>query len=162
MKPGTSILVLSLLASCLAARQASSATATASFGVSVNVQASCRASSTVMTLGAYGALVANEKPAVSVSCTIPTVYIVSLSSGRGAGPTGTAQRMVGPSSKLPGFAESPNFEHQPNLIQQIGTYTTAGNGNGSVPQFNVSSETIGAQYMAPGAYADTIIVTITY
>lgn len=162
MKWGSFVPALSLLASCLASNLALASTATASFGVSVTVQSSCQASSTAMMLGAYSAMATNGRPAVSVSCTNPTPYIVALSAGRAARPTVTTRHLAGPSSELLRYAQLSNTEHQLNWIQQISTYIEAGTDNGAVPPLNVSSETIGDQYVAPGSYADTIIVAITY
>jgi spore coat protein U-like protein len=63
----------------LAAKSANPATASASFGVSVVVQASCQASPTRESFRTYAAALANAALSVSVSCTLQTPYNISVS-----------------------------------------------------------------------------------
>jgi spore coat protein U-like protein len=49
-----------------------------------------------------------------------------------------------------------------NWGQTIGTDTVTGTGNGSAQAIIVYGQTAAGQYVAPGAYNDTITATVTY
>lgn len=75
----TAMVALGFLFVGLAAKTADSSTASASLGVSAMVQASCAASPHSLTFRSYAAALANAVSSVSVICTNPTPYSLSLS-----------------------------------------------------------------------------------
>jgi spore coat protein U-like protein len=70
--------------------------------------------------------------------------------------------MTGPASALLGQALLPAYARTINWGRTAGTDTVAGTGNGSSQPRAVYGQTEWAQYAAPGAFADTITVTVTY
>lgn len=84
MKHATFAFALGFLMLNLAARPALAATSTASFGVSVTVQAACQVSAPARVSGAYATAAANAASSLSVACTNPTPYNVKLSAGQTA------------------------------------------------------------------------------
>lgn len=162
MKYASFAFALGFLASGLAPRPALAATASASFAVTATVQAACQVSSPATAFGVYTTIGTNATSAVSVACTHPTAYSVDLSAGLAAVDTATAQKIRGPASALLGYALLSEYARTVNLGRTAGTDPVTGTGNGSSPAHAVFGRTAGAQYVASGAYADTITVTVTY
>jgi spore coat protein U-like protein len=153
MKYARLAFALGLLTSVLAPGSALAATASASFAVTVTVQASCQASVPSATFGTYAVAGANATSALSVSCTLPTPYSVSRSAGLAASATG---RTTGSAPSLLGDVQSTNFAR----FNSWGR--TAGAGGGFSQPYAVSGLTAGARFVAPGAYADSITLTVSY
>ena len=162
MKSALPAVALSLLALSLASTPAVAATATTTFGVSATVQATCLVSATALAFGTYTGVVANSTSAVSVTCTNTTPYNVGLSAGLATGATVSARKMTGPASALLGYSMYSDSARTVNWGQTIGTDTVAGTGNGSAQAITVYGQAAAGQYVAPGAYADTITATVTY
>lgn len=149
-------IALGLLASGLASRPALAATSTASFGVTATVQSSCQATAPVSAFGNYAT--AGASP-VSVSCTHPTPYNVSLSADLTAS---AAMKMTGPAKALLGYGLLLNSAHTNERGRTAGMDTLAGSGNGSSRAQASYSQTAQARYVSSGAFADAITVTVTY
>lgn len=162
MKHELFVSALSLLASCLASSLAFASTAAASFSVSVNAQASCQVSHTAITPGAYNAGTANESPAVSVNCTNPTPYSVALSPGRAARPNVTTPEITGPATDSLRYALFPSATPSPLWKRLVKMHAMPGTEIGLFETLSASGEIMGTEFVVPGAYANTIIVTITY
>ncbi len=81
MRNPCSVFAVGILASGLALKSASAATASASLGVSATVQASCRASATRMALRISPGAAATSPSNLSVTCSHSIPYTVSLSAG---------------------------------------------------------------------------------
>jgi spore coat protein U-like protein len=153
---------LGFLALGLAPIPAIAATATTTFSVTATVQSTCLVSATALAFGTYTGAVATSTSAVSVTCTNTTPYNVGLSAGLATGATVTTRSMVGPASALLGYGLFQNAGHTTNWGQTIGTDTVTGTGNGAAQPITVYGQVPAAQYVAPGAYADTITATVTY
>jgi len=155
--------VLSILALGLASTPANAVTTvTTTFGVSATVQATCLVSATALAFGTYTGVVANSTSTVSVTCTNTTPYNVGLSAGLATGATVTARKMTGPASALLNYSMFSDSSRTVNWGQTVGTDTVAGSGNGSAQAITVYGQTAAGQYVAPGAYSDTITATVTY
>ena len=74
----------------------------------------------------------------------------------------TTRKMTGPASALLSYALFSDSARTVNWGQTIGTDTVTGTGNGSIQAITVYGQAAAAQYVAPGAYADTITATVTY
>ena len=146
----------------LAPLTAAAATATTPFGVSATVQATCLISATPMAFGTYTGVVANSTSAVTVTCTNTTTYNVGLNPGLASGATVTTRQMAGPASALLNYALFSDSSRTVNWGQTVGTDTVAGTGNGAGQNITVYGQVAAGQYVAPGAYADTITATVTY
>ncbi len=149
------------LAIGLASRPALAATSTASFSVTATVVSGCQASA-----GAYTA--ARVAPSsVSVNCTSPTAYNVSLSAGRSVDSAATTAaestpKIAGSASELLGHGLQPDLTRANNWARTAGRSNMAGLGAGYFQQYAVQGQTAGAKNFAPSPYADLITITVTY
>jgi len=162
MKFALSAATLSVLSLGLASMPAAAATTTTTFGVSATVQATCLVSATPLAFGTYTGISANSTSTVSVTCTNTTPYNVSLSAGLATGATVTTRKMTGPASALLTYAMFTDAARTLNWGGTIGTDTVPGTGNGAAQAITVYGQVPAGQYVAPGAYADTITATVTY
>jgi len=162
MKSALPALVLGFLALSFSATSAVAAATTTTFGVSATVQATCLVGATPLAFGTYTGVVANSTSTVSVTCTNSTTYNVGLSAGLATGATVTTRQMTGPAAALLSYAMFSDAARTVNWGGTVGTDTVAGVGNGSAQAITVYGQTAAAQYVAPGAYADTITATVTY
>lgn len=137
-------------------------TATTTFAVSATVQATCLISATPLAFGTYTGAAATSTSTVSLTCTNTTPYNVSLSPGLATGATVTTRQMTGPASAVLSYAMYSDSARSVNWGQTIGTDTVVGTGNGSAQALTVYGAVPAGQYVAPGAYSDTITATITY
>jgi spore coat protein U domain-containing protein, fimbrial subunit CupE1/2/3/6 len=153
---------LGCLALGLAPKPAFPATATTTFAVTATIQATCVVSATPMAFGTYTAVVATSTSTVSVTCTNTTPYNVGFNAGLATGATVTTRKMTGPAGALLGYVLTSDAAHAVNWGQTIGTDTVTGTGNGSAQVLTVYGQVAAGQYLAPGAYTDTITATITY
>ena len=154
--------VLGCLVLGLAVTPAVAATATTTFQVTATIQATCVVSATPMAFGTYTGVVATSTSTVSVTCTNTTPYNVGLDQGVSTGATVTTRKMTGPSGALLGYVLTSDSSHATNWGKTIGTDTVTGTGNGSAQALTVYGQVAAGQYLAPGAYADTITATVTY
>jgi len=115
-----------------------------------------------MAFGTYTAAAASSTSTVSVTCTNTTPYNVGLNAGSAAGATVTTRSMTGPGSALLGYSLFSDSARIVNWGQTIGTDTVTGAGNGSAQALTVYGQVAAGQYLAPGAYTDTITATVTY
>jgi spore coat protein U-like protein len=162
LKSALSAAVLGFLALAVAPTSAVAATATTTFAVTATVQATCLISATPMAFGTYTGVAANSTSTVSVTCTNTTPYNVGLNAGLATGATVTARKMTGPGSALLGYALYSDSARTVNWGQTVGTDTVTGAGNGSAQAITVYGAVAAGQYVAPGAYTDTITATVTY
>jgi len=136
------------------------AAATTTFQVSADVQATCLISATGMAFGTYTGAIANATSALSVTCTNTSGYSIGLSAGTTSGASDTARKMAGPGTDVLGYGLFSDSAHSKNWGQTVGT--VSGTGNGSAQSITVYGQVPASQYVAPGAYTDTITATITY
>lgn len=141
---------------------AHAATATTTFGVSATVQSTCLVSATSLAFGTYTGVASTSTSTVSATCTNTTPYNVGLSAGTATGATVTTRKMTGPSSAVLSYAIYQDSARTTNWGQTVGTDTIAGTGNGSAQVITVYGQIPAGQYVAPGAYADTITATVSY
>ncbi len=162
MKSALSAATLPVLALGLASMPAVAATTTTTFGVSATVQATCLVSATPLAFGTYTGVAANSTSTVSVTCTNTTPYNVALSAGLATGATVTTRKMIGPASALLTYAMYTDSSRTLNWGVTSGTDTVPGTGNGAAQGITVYGQVPAGQYVAPGAYSDTITATVTY
>ncbi|MDR3774490.1 MAG: spore coat protein U domain-containing protein [Terracidiphilus sp.] len=163
MRPVFAVFAFVLLGSGLAVRPAVAATASASFGVSVTVQGSCRASAIAAAFRTYSAA-ANATSPVSVTCSNSTPYNVTLSAAMPSGATGPIREATGSGAAFLAYALSSAPRGIVNWGQAVhaGTVPGSGPGSGSGQMFPVHGQIAAGQYVAASAYPDTTIVTVTY
>jgi spore coat protein U-like protein len=163
------ILTATLAAGVMAAGVAQSATTTTTFAVTATVQSTCAATAATLAFPNYtpgtGTLTGNTN--ISVKCTKNTPFTVALNVGSTTGDT-FAQRLMGSGANT----------LQYNLYTTValgtifgdgtgGTATAAGTGAGvatatTVTVYGQLPDNATNQTAVPGAYSDTITVTVTY
>jgi spore coat protein U-like protein len=138
------------------------ATATTTFQVTATVQATCLISATSLAFGTYTGVQANASSTVTVTCTNTSPYNVGLNAGTTGGTTVTTRKMAGPAGALLGYSLFSDAARTINWGNTIGTDTVAGTGNGNAQALAVFGSVAAGQFVAPGAYADTITATVTF
>jgi spore coat protein U-like protein len=153
---------LPLLALGLASSTAEAATAPATIGVTSTVQATCLNTTTPMAFGTYTGVVAAATATVTVTCTNTTPYTIGLSAGLSTGATVTARAMTGPGAALLTYVLTSDAAFTVNWGVTVGTDTVAGIGNGAAQPITIYGQEAAGQYVAPGAYTDTVTATVNY
>ena len=154
--------VLGIFALSLAPAPAEASTVTTTFAVTATVVATCLVSATPLAFGNYTGLVDPAASTVTVTCTNTTPYNVGLSAGLATGATVANRSMTGPASALLGYGLFTNAGHSSNWGLTIGTDTVTGTGNGAAQPITVFGQIPASEFVAPGAYADTITATVTF
>jgi spore coat protein U-like protein len=141
---------------------AQAATATTTFAVTATVQATCTVTATALGFGTYVPSAASAATStISVTCTNTTPYNVGLNAGVASGATVTNRSMTGPGSALLNYALTSDSGHTTNWGNSTGSWV-GGTGNGSAQALTVYGQVAAGQYVAPGAYSDTITATVNY
>lgn len=141
---------------------AAAATASTTFQVTATVQATCLISANPLAFGTYTGTQADATSTLSVTCTNTTPYNVGLDAGTATGATVTTRRMTGPSSATLNYSLSSDSARTVTWGNTVGTNTVTGTGNGNAQSLTVYGRVAAGQFVAPGAYADTITATITF
>ncbi len=152
---------LGVLALGFDSASAFASTSTANMGVSATVQSTCLIAATPLAFGTYTGVLASTSTTLSVTCTNTTPYNVGLNAGLGTGATVTNRKMTGSSAVL-NYGLYQDSAESVNWGQTVGTDTVTGTGNGSAQSLTVYGKVPAGQYVAPGAYSDTITATVTY
>ena len=139
-------------------------TATTTLGVSLTINAGCNVSSTSVAFPAQTVLssAVAQTGTVSVTCTNTTPYNVGLDQGAGSGATVSNRLMTGPGSATVTYGLYQDSAHTTVWGNTIGTNTETGTGNGSAQSLTVYGHIAAQTTPAPGAYADTVNVTVTF
>jgi spore coat protein U-like protein len=153
---------IGLLGSLALGPPAVAATTSTTFAVTATVQAACLISATPLAFGVYTGVVANATSAVTVTCTNTTPFAVALDPGTFAGATVTTRRMTGPASAALAYALFSDAAHTVNWGNSPATGGVTGTGTGIAQPLQVFGQVPAGQFVAPGAYTDTITATITF
>ena len=163
------ILTATLAAGVMAAGIAQAATTTTTFAVTATVQSTCSATAATLAFPNYtpggGAQIGNTS--ISIKCTKNTPFTVTLNAGSTTGDT-FLQRLMGSGANT----------LQYNLYTSAALGTVFGDGTGgtgtvpgtglgvattnTVQVFGQVPDNATNQAAVPGAYTDTITVTVTY
>lgn len=149
----TPVLAVTLLLG-LPAAQASTGTTTASIGATV--VAACSVSATTLAFGTYAGVQLDASSIVTVTCTKSTTYNVGLDAGLGGG-----RRLQQGGSRL-NYTLSRDAARSLNWGTSVGVDTQAGTGTGTAQNLTVYGRIAANLLKTPGAYTDTITVTVTY
>jgi spore coat protein U-like protein len=140
----------------------STGTVNTTFSVQATVQATCLISAGALSFGTYTGLQLNVASTLTITCTSATTYNVGLNAGTATGATVTTRKMTGPASAKLNYAMFRDSSRTLNWGNTVGTDTLSSTGNGSAQLSSVFGRLAAGQVVLPGAYSDTIIVTITY
>jgi spore coat protein U-like protein len=162
LKSALPAVAVGFLALGLAPMPAIAATTTTTFAVTATVVATCLVAATPLAFGNYTGVVDAASSTVTVTCTNTTPYNVGLSAGLATGATVTTRKMTGPAAALLGYGLFSDAGHTTNWGLTVGTDTVTGTGNGLPQPVTVFGQIPASEFVAPGAYADTITATVTF
>jgi spore coat protein U-like protein len=156
-------MIRATIAFCLAS-PAFAQTASSNMSVSATVIKVCIVSAGTLDFGNYNAssMSANTSTAtIAVTCTNSTTYEVALDAGGGSGGTTTTRRLSagGDTLQYQLFRDS---GYSQNWGNTSGSDVAAGAGTGAAINLTVYGRIAAGQYRTPGAYTDTVTVTVTY
>ena len=103
----------------------------------------------------------NVASTLTITCNT-TTYNVCLNAGLATGATVTIRKMTGRASAMLNYAMFRDSARTLNWGNTVGTDTLSSTGNGSALFSSVFGHLAAGQSVTPGAYSDTIIVTVTY
>ncbi|MFM9863467.1 MAG: spore coat U domain-containing protein [Micropepsaceae bacterium] len=151
-------------AAIVATPVAIAATATTTFQVTATVLSVCTVSATNLAFGNYDASSGtpnDNTSTVTVRCSNTTPYTVALNAGTGTGATVAVRRMTG-GSTLDYSMYTTAGRTTVWGDGTLATVTQAGTGNGANQALTVFGRITTGQFVAAGAYTDTITATVTY
>jgi len=140
------------------------ATTTSTFSVQLTITASCIISSaSTLNFGSSGviATVINQTSTVQVQCTNTTPYNIGLNAGTATGATVATRKMTSGANTI-SYSLFRDAGMTTNWGQTVGTDTVSSTGTGAAQSFTVYGQVPAQSTPAPGAYSDTITVTVTY
>jgi len=142
--------------------EAQNATATASMQITATVLKLCAVTASNLAFGDYTPTAAKEGQAdLQVTCTTSTPYNVAL--GLGSATSATTRQMVGPvAGSTLSYILYRNSARTDVWGETVGTDTAAGTGTGAAQTLTVYGRIPANQRPQPGAYTDTVTVTLTY
>ncbi len=163
-KFGVCFAATALFAAPLFVAPAFAATATATMAVSATVQATCQIAATGMAFGTYVGTQIDSTATITITCTNTTPYTIGIDAGLGVTPaaTVTTRHMTGPAAANLNYGLYKDAARATNWGLTPVTDTVAGTGNGSAQPITVYGRVQAAQFVAPGAYTDTVTATVTY
>lgn len=135
---------------------------TSSMAVSASVAALCTMSAQPLAFGAYNSAQNDANTTINVTCTNGTTYSVGLDAGGGSGATTSARKMTGPGGATLNYNLFTNAARSTNWGNTVGTDAVAGTGAGVSQTLNVYGRIPANQFPSPGAYNDTVTITLTY
>ncbi|MEA2858776.1 MAG: hypothetical protein QOC72_815 [Methylobacteriaceae bacterium] len=151
-----------ILAGSMTAANATSTTNT--FSIQLTISASCAISSaSSLNFGTSGVIATaiNQTSTLQVQCTSTTPYDIGLNAGTATGATVTSRKMTSGSNTI-SYSLFSDSGMTTNWGQTIGTDTVSSTGTGGTQSFTVYAQVPAQSTPAPGAYSDTITVTVTY
>lgn len=159
-----STVVTVLVLACVTPSEA--ATVQTNFEVSATVQQVCAVAATDLGFGAYDASAASPNDATStitVTCTPDSSYNIALNAGTTSGASEAVHLMSdGAAHTLTYDLYSDAGHTQKWGDGTLSTTVVSGTADGTPQDHVVYGEVPASQYVAPGAYSDTITATVSY
>ncbi|MEM5314448.1 spore coat U domain-containing protein [Paraburkholderia sp. JHI869] len=146
----------------------SNGTATATFNVTLTLQANCAISANPLSFGTNGVLstAVNQQSTLSVTCTNTTPYNVGLDAGTVTGSSVTSRLMAGTTtgntSTTVGFQLYQDAGHTTIWGNTQGTNTVAGTGTGSAQTLSVYGQVPAQATPKPDTYQTTVTATVYF
>lgn len=141
---------------------AQTTTATTSFQVTATVLKLCSVSATNLAFGDYTpTAVSDQTSALTVLCTTNTPYTIALNLGTATSPTLRAMTSAGTTTTL-NYLLYRDASRTAIWGETTGTDTYSSSGTGTNQTVTVYGRVPAAQRPQPGAYTDTVTVTLTY
>ena len=156
---------IGLLVSCPFFGTAHAATTTSSLAVSMTITAGCTVAAGSISFGTQSALQSNvdQTGSVSVTCSNTTSYNVGFDSGANSASVTTRKMKGGASNtEFVNYSLYTTAGRTTNWGNTVGTDTVTGTGNGNAQSLTIYGRVPAQTLGSPGAYADTVTVTVTY
>ncbi|WP_167449285.1 Csu type fimbrial protein [Mesorhizobium hawassense] len=127
------------------------------------INANCTVSASSVNFGSVGVLASNADTtgSITVRCTNSTPYTIGLGAGSGSGAT-VANRKMTSGARTVTYSLYSDSARTTVWGNTIGTDTSAGTGSGLDQVYSVYARAPAQTTPAPGAYSDTVVVTVTY
>jgi spore coat protein U-like protein len=140
------------------------ASTTSTFAVQATIAATCTINSaSTLNFGTLGVLASNtdQTSTIQVACTNTTPYNIGLDPGTGTGATVAVRKLTSGANTVNYtlYSDSGRTTVWGNTVS---TDTVAATGNGVAQSYTVYGRIPAQTTPAPGSYADTITVTVTY
>jgi spore coat protein U-like protein len=136
----------------------------ATFTFKATLVADCQATSSAVEFGSVGVLTANKdgQGGLGVTCTTGTTYSVGLDNGlTGTGPTVRKMKKGAETVTYGLYKNSARDQPWGDLAAGAG-FVAGGTGTGASQPFTVYGRAPPQSTPSPGAYADTVVATVTY
>lgn len=136
----------------------------ATFTFSATLVPDCQATSSAVEFGSVGVLTANKdgQGGLGVTCTTGTTYSVGLDNGlTGTGPTARKLRK-GAETVTYGLYKNTDRDQPWGDLAAGAGFVAGGTGTGASQPFTVYGRAPPQTTPSPGAYADTVVATVTY
>jgi spore coat protein U-like protein len=155
----------------LAGGPAVATTTQSTFAVNLTIQAQCVINSTAalnfptsgVLGGASGTANTDQTTTVAVQCTNTTPFNIGLDAGTTTGATTTVRKLLNTGSTATvNYTLWQDSGHSTNWGNQVGTDTVSDTGSGASHSYTVFGRIPPQTTPAPGTYADTVTVTVTY
>ncbi|MFM0290925.1 Csu type fimbrial protein [Paraburkholderia megapolitana] len=146
----------------------SNGTATATFNVTLTLQANCTIAATPLNFGTSGVLTTalNQQTSVAVTCTNTTPYNVGLDAGTVAGSSIASRLMAGTATgntgTTVGFQLYQDAGRATVWGNTQGTNTVAGTGTGSAQSITVYGQVPAQATPKPDTYQTTVTATVYF
>ena len=140
------------------------ASTTSTFAVQATIAATCTINSaSTLNFGTLGVLASNtdQTSTIQVACTNTTPYNIGLDVGTGTGATVAVRKLTSGATTV-NYTLYTDAGHNTVWGNTVGTDTVAATGNGAPQNYTVYGRIPAQTTPAPGNYADTITVTVTY
>jgi spore coat protein U-like protein len=140
------------------------ASTTTTFAVQATITATCTINSaSTLNFGTVGVLAGNtdQTSTIQVTCTNTTPYNIGLDVGTGSGATVAVRKLTSGGATV-NYSLYTDAGRATLWGNTVGTDTQAGTGNGAAQNYTVYGRIPAQTTPAPGNYADTITVTVTY
>jgi len=121
----------------------------------------CQIAAKGVSFGTYAGKQLDVQSTISINCTLSTDWNIGLDAGQAPGATVSMRKLLGGTSAM-NYALFSDSAETVNWGQTIGADTVAGTGTGYQQIVTVYARLPQGQFVKPGAYADTIVATITY
>jgi spore coat protein U-like protein len=144
---------------------AQAATTTSTFQVQLSITAQCVINSAAtLNFGTNGVINANidQTSLIKVQCTNTTPFDIGLDAGTGSGATTTTRLMTGPASETIQYKLYSNAGRTTIWGDTVSSDTVPDTGNGAEQTYTVYGRVPPQTTPRPGAYSDTVTVTVTY
>jgi spore coat protein U-like protein len=146
-----------------APRPAAAGSTTTTLGVSLTINTACTVSAAPIAFPAQSVLSApvSQTGSVVVTCSNTSPYTVQLDQGAGASATVTNRLMTGPASGTVAYGLYQDAARTVNWGNTAGSWV-AGTSAGGAQTLTVYGRISAQTTPAPGGYADTVNVTVSY